>query len=83
MTNSQELFIDLGDLLRQRTVEGESIEYNAGWHSDAIIRTLCAFANNLKNLGDGCCVMIGLDCDAKGQPVAAPPPACAESQPRR
>lgn len=33
------------DLLRQRTVEGERIEYKTGWNPDAIIRTLCAYAN--------------------------------------
>lgn len=41
--------INLLDLLRQRTVEGERIEYKAGWNPDAIIRTLCAFANDFEN----------------------------------
>ena len=45
--------INLHDLLRQRTVEGERIEYKAGWNPDAIIRTLCAFANDFENLGGG------------------------------
>ena len=43
--------INLNDLLRQRTVEGERIEYKTGWNPDAIIRTLCAFANDFENLG--------------------------------
>ncbi len=38
--------INLEDLLRQRTVEGERIEYKAGWNPDAVVRTLCAFAND-------------------------------------
>ena len=33
--------IHLPDLLRQRTVEGERIEYKAGWNPDSIVRTLC------------------------------------------
>lgn len=37
--------INLDDLLRQRTVEGERIEYKARWNPDAITRALCAFAN--------------------------------------
>ena len=37
--------INLHDLLRQRTVERDRIGYKAGWNPDAIIRTLCAFAN--------------------------------------
>ena len=60
--------INLQDLLRQRTVEGERIEYKAGWNPDAILRTLCAFANDFENLGGGY-VVIGQDCDANGQPI--------------
>ena len=45
--------INLTDLLRQRTVEGDRIEYKAGWNPDAIIRTMCAFANDFENLGGG------------------------------
>ncbi|MBD3892670.1 Fic family protein [Hydrogenophaga sp.] len=67
----QALPINIADLLRQRTVEGERIEYKAGWNPDAIIRTLCAFANDFQNLGGGY-VVIGQDCDAKGQPVFPP-----------
>ena len=63
--------IKLDDLLRQRTVEGERIEYKAGWNPDAVLRTLCAFANDFANLGGGY-VVIGQDCDAHGQPVFPP-----------
>lgn len=63
--------INLNDLLRQRTVEGERIEYKAGWNPDAILRTICAFANDFANLGGGY-VVIGQDCDANGQPVFPP-----------
>lgn len=63
--------INLQGLLRQRTVEGERIEYKAGWNPDAIIRTLCAFANDFENLGGGY-VVIGQDCDAHGQPIFPP-----------
>lgn len=63
--------INLHDLLRQRTVEGERIEYKAGWNPDATLRTVCAFANDFANLGGGY-VVIGQDCDANGQPVFPP-----------
>lgn len=63
--------INLFDLLRQRTVEGERIEYKAGWNPDATIRTLCAFANDFENLGGGY-VVIGQDCDANGRPSFRP-----------
>ncbi|MDA8444318.1 Fic family protein [Paracidovorax valerianellae] len=70
--------INLNDLLLQRTVEGERIEYKEGWNPDAIVRTLCAFANDFENLGGGY-VVIGQDCDANGQPVF-PPKGLAENQ---
>jgi ATP-dependent DNA helicase RecG len=70
--------INLTDLLRQRTVEGERIEYKAGWNPDPIIRTVCAFANDFENLGGGY-VVIGQDCDANGQPVF-PPVGLADNQ---
>ena len=66
-----ELPINLEDLLRQRTVEGDRIEYKADWNPDPIIRTLCAFANDFQNLGGGY-IIIGQDCDEKGQPVFPP-----------
>lgn len=63
--------INLHDLLHQRTVEGERIEYKAGWNPDPIIRTLCAFANDFENLGGGYLV-IGQDCGESGRPIFPP-----------
>ena len=68
---AHKLPINTTALLRQHTVEGERIEYKAGWNPDAIVRTLCAFANDFQNLGGGY-VVIGQDCDANGQPVFPP-----------
>jgi ATP-dependent DNA helicase RecG len=59
--------INLNDLLYQRTVEGERIEYKEGWNPDPIIRTLCAFANDFENLGGGY-LIIGLQ-EEEGKPV--------------
>ena len=68
----------MDDLLRQRTVEGERIEYKAGWNPDAITRTLCAFANDFHNLGGGY-VVVGQDVDSDGLPVF-PPVGLAQQQ---
>lgn len=68
---SSKLPLNLDDLIRQRTVEGDRIEYKAGWNPDAVLRTLCAFANDFENLGGGY-VVIGQDCDEHGQPVFPP-----------
>lgn len=70
--------LNLPDLLRQRRVESERIEYKAGWNPDPILRTLCAFANDFANLGGGY-VVIGQNCDAEGRPVF-PPAGLAENQ---
>ena len=50
---TSKLPINLNDLLHQRKVEGERIEYKTGWNPDPIMRTLCAFANDFENLGWG------------------------------
>jgi ATP-dependent DNA helicase RecG len=75
---SSKLPINLEDLLRQRTVEGDRIEYKAGWNPDPIIRTICAFANDFENLGGGY-VVIGQDCDESGMPIF-PPTGVPENQ---
>ena len=63
--------INLEDLLRQRTVEGERIEYKAGWNPDDILRSVCAFANDFANLGGGY-IVIGQNCDCDGIPIFPP-----------
>jgi ATP-dependent DNA helicase RecG len=68
---TSKLPINLNSLLRQRTVEGDRIEYKAGWNPDAIIKTLCAFANDFENLGGGY-VIIGQDCDKDGRAIFPP-----------
>jgi ATP-dependent DNA helicase RecG len=75
---SSKLPINLEDLLRQRKVEGERIEYKAGWNPDPIMRTLCAFANDFENLGGGY-VVIGQDCDESGMPIF-PPKGLSDNQ---
>ncbi len=50
---TSKLPINLENLLRQRQVEGERIEDKAGWNPDAILRTLCAFANDFETSGGG------------------------------
>jgi len=68
---SSKLPINIEDVLRQRTVERDRIEYKAGWNPDPTIRTLCAFANDFENLGGGY-IIIGQDCDEDGQPIFPP-----------
>ncbi|TWW10920.1 hypothetical protein E3A20_05800 [Planctomyces bekefii] len=44
---------NIEDLLWQRTVEGDRIEYKAGWNPAAVMRSWCAFANDFENPGGG------------------------------
>jgi len=54
---TSKLPINLENLLRQRQMEGERIEYKAGWSPYAILRRQCAFANSA-----GGSLKIGIKC---------------------
>ncbi len=46
--------INVEDLLRQRKVESNRIEFKrGGWNPDRIYRSICAFANDFDNIGSG------------------------------
>ncbi len=75
---SSKLPINLSDLLHQRKVEGDRIEYKAGWNPAPIMRTVCAFANDFENLGGGY-IVIGQDCNDVGVPIF-PPVGLADNQ---
>ena len=62
--------INLQDLLLQRTIEGERVEYKAGWNPQAVLHSICAFANDFHNLGGGY-VVLGVE-ELNGQPVLPP-----------
>ena len=62
--------INLHDLLRQRTIEGERVEYKAGWNPQSVLHTICAFANDFHNLGGGY-VVLGVE-ESDGLPVLPP-----------
>ena len=62
--------ININHLLRQRTIEGERIEYKAGWNPQSVLHTICAFANDFHNLGGGYVVLGVEECD--GRPVFPP-----------
>ena len=62
--------ININDLLTVRTVEWERLEFKAGWNPKAVLRTMCAFANDFHNLGGGY-IIIGVEED-NGRPVLPP-----------
>ena len=62
--------INIDHLLRQRTIEGERIEYKAGWNPKSVLHTICAFANDFHNLGGGY-VVLGVE-EQNGRPLLPP-----------
>lgn len=62
--------INLEALLRGRAIEGERVEYKAGWNPESVLHTICAFANDFHNLGGGYLV-IGVE-EENGRPVLPP-----------
>ncbi|MBR0465106.1 MAG: putative DNA binding domain-containing protein [Clostridia bacterium] len=52
--------INVEDLINQRIVESNRIEYKADYNPAAIIRSICAFANDIDNTGGGY-IVVGVE----------------------
>ena len=50
----------IDDLVNQRIVESTRIEYKAGFNPNAIVHTICAFANDIDNIGGGY-IIVGVE----------------------
>lgn len=62
--------ININDLLTARTVEWERLEFKAGWNPEAVLHTICAFANDFHNLSGGY-IIIGVG-EKDGKAVVPP-----------
>lgn len=62
--------ININDLLRGKPVEWERLEFKTGWNPEEVLHTLCAFANDIHNLGGGY-IIIGI-AENDGRPVLPP-----------
>ena len=62
--------INIDDVLHGQTVEWERLEFKQGWNPEAVLHTMCAFANDFHNLGGGY-ILIGV-AKNQGQPVLPP-----------
>src|ERR1700680_2377858 len=67
--------INIDDVLHGQTVEWERLEFKQGWNPEAVLHTLCAFANDFHNLGGGY-ILIGI---AEKNGVAILPPVGLDS----
>jgi ATP-dependent DNA helicase RecG len=62
--------LSIEKILSGRIIESERVEYKAGWNPEEIVHTICAFANDLHNLGGGY-IFIGI-AEKDGQPELPP-----------
>ena len=59
--------ININDLLNSNIIESSRIEYKADYNPSEIIRTICAFANDIDNMGGGY-IIVGVE-EKDGCPV--------------
>ena len=52
--------INIEDLLRKQRVESNRIEFKEGWNPTSIYHSICAFANDIDNLGGGY-IIVGVE----------------------
>ena len=59
--------VNIKELIDQKVVESNRVEFKEGYNPAAIIRTICAFANDIDNIGGGY-IIIGVE-EKDGHPV--------------
>jgi ATP-dependent DNA helicase RecG len=52
--------VNIDDLINSRTIESSRIEFKRGWNPFNILRTVCAFSNDIDELGGGY-IIIGIE----------------------
>lgn len=59
------LAIDIENLLKKQKIESNRIEFKKGWNPSTIYHSICAFANDIDDLGGGY-ILVGVDSDDNG-----------------
>ncbi len=59
--------INISDLIDGSIIESNRIEFKSDWNPEKILHTMCAFANDLDNIGGGY-IIIGVE-DVQGLPL--------------
>ncbi len=62
--------INIDELLNGHTVEWDRIEFKAGWNPEAVVHSICAFANDINNWGGGY-IFVGVE-EKNGLPQLPP-----------
>ena len=58
--------VNVSDLINQKVVESTRIEFKESFNPDSILKTICAFANDIDNIGGGY-IIIGVE-EENGSP---------------
>ncbi len=61
------ILVNIHDLLNRSVVESTRVEFKADWNPEPILHTICAFANDIDNMGGGY-IVIGVE-EENGMPV--------------
>lgn len=61
---------NIDDLVNRRVVESSRIEFKTGFNPNPIVHTICAFANDIDNIGGGY-IVIGVE-EKDGSPILPP-----------
>ena len=66
--------ININDLLNKNKIENNRIEFKSGWNPSKIYQSICAFANDIDNLGGGY-ILVGVEeeCGVAKRPVKGIP----------
>ena len=59
--------VNISDLVNRRIVESSRVEFKADWNPESILHTICAFANDIDNMGGGY-IVVGVE-EKDGSPV--------------
>ncbi|MBP5311383.1 MAG: putative DNA binding domain-containing protein [Clostridia bacterium] len=59
--------VNINDLINRTVVESTRIEFKSDWNPEPILHTICAFANDIDNMGGGY-IVIGVE-EEDGAPV--------------
>lgn len=60
--------VDIETLLGKGVIEDDRIEFKKGWNPEKIYRSICAFANDIENIGGGY-ILVGVNEDGTGRPI--------------
>ena len=59
--------VNISDLINNRIVESYRVEFKSDWNPEAILHTICAFANDIDNMSGGY-IVVGVE-EKDGSPV--------------